>query len=140
MKILKMVAWGAMCAVLMGATPPESGYSVVPKKGSGGSKSLKDEAVRPEEAFKYGVQEFSLIATDTGYLPSKVIARKNIPVRLFVTSASARNLCIVLDEFSVKKGVQAQKVEEIRLLPTAVGQYKFYCPVQQIEGTLVVRD
>ncbi len=139
MKTLKLILLAIVATVLMGAAPSESGYSVVPKKGGEG-KSLKEEGVRPEEAFKYGVQEFSLIATDTGYLPAKVIARKNIPVRLFITSASARNLCFVLDEFSVKKGVQAQKVEEVRLLPTAVGQFKFYCPVQQIEGTLVVRD
>jgi heme/copper-type cytochrome/quinol oxidase subunit 2 len=128
-----------------GATPSDSGYAEIPKKREAfGSKneprSIRDEAVRPEEVFKNGVQEVALVATDTGYLPSRIIVRRNIPVRLFLTSASAKHLCFVLDEFSLRRGVPAQGVEEVRFLPTAAGQYKFYCPVQEIEGALVVRD
>ncbi len=143
MKILGI----ALLAIIVftGAAPDESGYSKVPvHKGLGEAdakqKSIRDESVRPEEVYKYGTQEFAVIASDTGYFPSRIIVRRNIPVRLFVTSASPEALCFVMDDFSIRKGAPAQKVEEIRLLPTKVGQYRFYCPAKEIQGTLVVRD
>ncbi len=131
--------------VLTGASPSNSGYSDVPKKkqaldSQDDVRSVRDSSVKPEEVFKNGVQELSLIVTDTGYLPSRLIVRRNIPVRLFLTSASAKALCFVMDDFSLRKGVGAQQVEEVRFLPTRSGQYKFYCPVQEIQGTVVVRD
>jgi hypothetical protein len=131
--------------LLAGAAPSESGYSQIPKKREAfGSREevhpIRDEAVKPEEVFKNGVQEFSLITTDTGYLPSRLIVRRNIPVHLYLTSASARTLCFVMDDFSIRKGVENQDVVEVRFLPTKTGQYKFYCPVQEIQGTVVVRD
>lgn len=145
-----MKAWKTLCAIggavsLMGAAPTDSGYSNVPKKheafGSRGDvRSLRDDSVKPDEVFKNGVQEFAIIATDTGFLPSRLIVRRNIPVRLFVTSGSANTLCIVMDDFQLRKGVAPQQVEEVRFLPTKAGQYKFYCPVQEIQGSLVVRD
>lgn len=136
-----LVAFGT----LTGAAPTDSGYSNVPKKreaiGSKGDlQSIREDAVKPDEVYKNGVQEFALIATDTGYLPSRLIVRRNIPVRLFLTSGSARTLCIVMDDFQLKKGLAPQAVEEVRFLPTKAGQYKFYCPVQEIQGSLVVRD
>jgi len=140
------IAFGFTCLIaLTGAAPSSSGYSNVPKKKEAyGSQmdatSIREDAVKPEEVYKNGVQEFSIIATDTGYLPSRLIVRRNIPVRIFLTSASARTLCIVMDDFSLRKGVANQQVEEVRFLPTKAGQYKFYCPVQEIQGSIVVRD
>lgn len=135
----------AAFALLTGVTPLNSGYSGVPQKkeaveSNTRAQPIREDSVRPEEVFKNGVQEFSLIATDTGYLPSRLIVRRNIPVRLFLTSGSARTLCFVMDDFSLRKGMAPQKVEEVRFLPTKAGQYKFYCPVQEIQGTVVVRD
>ncbi len=131
--------------LMVGAAPRDSGYSSVPKKreamGANDSvREIRDESVKPEEAFKHGTQEVAIVATDTGYLPSRIYVRRNIPVRLFLTSASATSLCFVMDDFSIRKGVANQQVEEVRFLPTKPGEYKFYCPVQQIAGTVVVRD
>jgi heme/copper-type cytochrome/quinol oxidase subunit 2 len=131
--------------ILTGAAPRESGYSGVPQKREArGSEDdlrvVREDAVKPEEVFKNGVQEVSLIATDTGYLPARILVRKDIPVRLFITSASSSTLCFIMDEFSIKKGVATQVVEEVRFLPTKAGQYKFYCPVKEIQGSVVVRD
>jgi heme/copper-type cytochrome/quinol oxidase subunit 2 len=134
------------------ATPPTSNYATVPRKDAHetpsvlkdgvepSAKSIRDTEVRPEEAFKYGVQEFSLIASDTGYFPSRIIVRRNIPVSLFLTSSSSTNLCFVQDDFGIRRSVSAKVVEEVRFLPTKVGQYRFYCPVKEIKGTLIVRD
>lgn len=132
-------------AALTAAAPRESGYGEVPKKAEAvrsndDIRPLREAAVRPEEVSKNGEQEFSIIATDKGYLPSRLIVRNNIPVRIFLTSASASTLCFVMDDFSLRKGVGNQQVEVIRFLPTKSGVYKFYCPVQEIQGTVVVRD
>jgi plastocyanin domain-containing protein len=129
----------------LGAAPLNSGYSDIPQKrdvyrSTDEFHPILDKSVRPEEVYKNGVQEISLIATDTGYLPSRLIVRANIPVRLYITSASARTFCFVLDEFSLRKGVENQRVVEVNFLPTKPGHYRFYCPVKEIQGELVVRD
>lgn len=131
--------------LLAGAAPKTSSYSnVQQKKEALGSsqelQNIREEAVKPEEVYKHGVQEFSVIATDTGYLPAKIFVRRNIPVKFYLTSASARKLCFMMDDFSVRKGVSSQSVEQINFLPTKPGQYRFYCPVQEIEGQVIVRD
>jgi plastocyanin domain-containing protein len=145
MQLWKIAAGLFVLLLFSGAAPSDSGYSNVPQKREAlGSRddiqSIREESVKPEEVFKHGVQEFSLIATDTGYLPSRLIVRRNIPVRLFLTSGSSRTLCFVMDDFSLRRGVSPQQVEEIRFLPTRSGQYKFYCPVNEIQGSVVVRD
>jgi plastocyanin domain-containing protein len=129
----------------LAAAPKDSGYSKIPKKREAlGSNSevrdVREESVRPEEVYKYGVQEFAVIAGDTGFFPQRLIVRRNIPVRIFLTSSSSKALCFIMDEFSIKKGFASQAMEEVRFLPTKAGQYKFYCPVQEIEGSIIVRD
>lgn len=130
---------------LTGAAPKTSGYSDVPQKKEALTSSkdvnpIREESVRPEEVYKYGVQEFALIASDTGYFPNKIIVRRNIPVKLYLTSASSQSLCFVMDDFSIRKGVQNMQTDQVNFLPTKAGQYKFYCPVKEIEGSIVVRD
>lgn len=133
-------------------TPAPQSYSTVPRKTpteaisqeqDGVEPKAKDitvKTVKPEEAFKFGVQEFALIASDTGYFPPRIIVRRNIPVSLFLTGSSSTNLCFVQDDFGIRRSVGAKAVEEVRFVPTKVGQYKFYCPVKEIQGTLIVRD
>ncbi len=141
-KILFLLFAFVLCTA---AAPKDSGYSKVPQKreGKGSNQDLREvreDAVKPEEVYKHGVQEFSIIASDTGFFPTKVIVRKNIPVRLMLTSASTTAYCFMLDEFNVRKGVPFQEVVEVRFLPTKASTYRFYCPKQEIEGTIVVRD
>lgn len=139
--ILAVLAFTA----LTGATPSSSDYSDVPKKKEAyGSREavqpVREETVRPEEVYKHGVQEVSLIATDTGYHPARIYVRRNIPVHLFLTSASPSKLCFIMDDFQIRKGVAIQQVEQVSFLPTRAGEYRFYCPVSEIKGSVVVRD
>lgn len=145
MKIQKLLLATLAFVALSGAAPGTSGYSEIPKKreqlGSNQDVNRIGEAsVRPEEVYKHGVQEVSVIATDTGFHPARIYVRKNIPVHLFLTSASPSKLCFVMDEFSIRKGVSIQHVDQVNFMPTKVGEYKFYCPVLEIKGSLVVRD
>ncbi len=148
-KSLLCVVLVAGAFISMGAAPNESGYSGVPDRkssmqtdgdGEGTTTKIRESDITPEEAFKNGVQEFAVIAGDTGYFPPRIIVRRNIPVRLYLTNSSAKALCFVMDEFSIRKGLGSQSVEEVRFMPTKVGPYKFYCPVQEIQGTIIVRD
>lgn len=145
MKARKIIFAFAAALFLMGAAPPESGYSNIPQKKEAFSSNqelrpVREEAIHPEEVYKNGVQEVAIIASDTGFFPTKVIVRKNIPVQLRLTSASNTSYCFVMDEFNISRSVPAQEVVEIRFLPDKANTYRFYCPKQEIQGTLVVRD
>lgn len=127
---------------------------------SGGSASASDRPrlarnVIPERAFsdttsssvtprsataRAGVQEVALIASDLGYFPKTVFVSRDVPVRLFVTGSSKNTLCIMMDSFSVRKQVRSQKIEEITFTPNIPGKYRFYCPVNGMEGVMVVKE
>jgi plastocyanin len=91
-------------------------------------------------AARKGVQEVALIAGDLGFFPKTVFVSRDVPVRLFVTSASKNTLCIMMDSFQVRKQVRAQKIEEITFTPSTPGRYRFYCPVNGMEGTMIVKE
>lgn len=113
-------------------------------KASAGAKSEKapgtgDPAdIIPDRA--KGVQEVALIANDLGFFPKTVFVTRDIPVRMYVTGASKNRLCIMMDTFQVRKQVKANEIEEITFTPSMPGKYRFYCPVNGAEGTLVVRE
>lgn len=89
---------------------------------------------------KNASQEVSVIATDLGFKPKTIFAARDIPLRLYITGASPSTLCFMLDQFRIKRQVRSSKVEEIQLTPSTPGFYRFYCPINNLEGTLVVRD
>jgi plastocyanin len=89
---------------------------------------------------KAGVQEVALIASDLGFFPKTVFVSRDVPVRIFVTGASKNTLCIMMDSFQVRKQIRSQKIEEITFTPGAPGKYRFYCPVNGMEGSLVVKE
>jgi len=93
-----------------------------------------------QAARRKGVQEVAVIANETGYFPKTLFVNRDVPVRLYVTGASKNTLCLMMDSFQVRKQVKSQKVEEITFVPTLAGKYRFYCPVNGMEGTLVVRE
>ena len=115
--------------------------------GSAAPSLKQDEAtmdmdVKPEQAEKYGVQEYSIIVTEKGYFPNKVIVRRNIPVNLYLTATDSQNFCFVMKngEYNFHRGVGSKRIEKISFKPMQAGPYKFHCPIQNIEGTLIVRD
>jgi plastocyanin len=87
-----------------------------------------------------GVQEVALIASDLGFFPRTVFVSRDVPVRLFVTGASKNTLCIMMDSFQVRKQIRSQKIEEITFTPATPGKFRFYCPVNGMEGTLIVKE
>lgn len=91
-------------------------------------------------ARRKGIQEVSIIAGDLGFFPKTIFVSRDVPVRLFVTGASKGSLCIMMDSFNVRKQVRANKIEEITFVPNQPGTYRYYCPVNGSEGTMVVKE
>lgn len=91
-------------------------------------------------ARRKGIQEVSIIAGDLGFFPKTIFVSRDVPVRLFVTGASKGSLCIMMDSFNVRKQVRTNKIEEITFVPNQPGTYRFYCPVNGSEGTMVVKE
>lgn len=85
-------------------------------------------------------QETAVIASEQGFFPTTVFVTQGIPVRLFVTGASAKAQCFIMDAFGVRRQVKSQKIEEIRFVPEAPGTYNFNCPMNGARGTVVVRE
>ncbi len=91
-------------------------------------------------ARRKGMQEVSIIAGDLGFFPKTIFVSRDVPVRLFVTGASKASLCIMMDSFNVRKQVRSNKIEEIVFVPNQPGTFRYYCPVNGSEGTLVVKE
>lgn len=87
-----------------------------------------------------GVQEVAVIANDLGYYPKTLFVTRDVPVRLYVTGASKNTLCLMMDSFQIRKQIRSQKVEEITFTPANPGKYRFYCPVNGMEGTMIVKE
>jgi hypothetical protein len=98
---------------------------------------------KPESsAARTGIQEVAVIAGDLGFFPKTVFVTRDIPVRMFVTGASKKTLCIMmdLDGLQIRKQIRSQKIEELTFTPAKIGQFRFYCPVNGMEGTLLVKE
>jgi plastocyanin len=134
-----------------GAPPPKVETGVVSGYTSREAESMdQDQAARAPASVqepetdsverRRGVQEYALIAGDLGYFPKKLFVNPDIPVKIYMTGASKNALCFMMDAFQVRKQVRSQKIEEITFTPNTPGKYRFYCPVNGMDGELVVRE
>jgi plastocyanin len=98
----------------------------------------KDTALIPEG--QKGVQEQGIIAGDIGFFPKTVFVNPDIPVRLYVTGTSKITLCFMQDQFQIRKQIKSNEIQEITFTPKSPGTYRFYCPINGMEGTIVVRE
>lgn len=94
----------------------------------------------PSVMQRKGVQEAAIIAGDLGFFPKTVFLTRDLPVRLFVTGSSQRVLCMIMDSFQVRRQIRSDQIEEITFTPQMPGTFRFYCPVNGAEGTLVVKE
>ncbi|MGK5083143.1 cupredoxin domain-containing protein [Bdellovibrionota bacterium FG-1] len=98
-------------------------------------------AVEPSSVMtRKGVQEVAVIASDLGFFPKNIFVSRDVPVRMYVTGSSKNTLCIMMDSFQVRKQVRSQRIEEVTFTPNVPGKYRFYCPVNGMEGSLIVKE
>lgn len=98
------------------------------------------KAVARAAVNKKAVQEVSVIANDYGFFPSTIFVTQGIPVRLFITGASQRSQCFMLDQFGVRRQIRSQKIEEITFTPDQSGNFVFTCPMNGAKGSVVVKE
>lgn len=120
-----------------GAAPaiPDHGYATPP------TVSFIDQApteIIPEPAL--GIHEVALIVDDSGFSPEVITTSLGQPLKIFVTGASKKTLCIMIDDFQIKKEIHSQKVEEIQFTPKKEGFIRFYCPINGVEGKILVKE
>jgi hypothetical protein len=84
-------------------------------------------------------QEAAVIVNDLGFYPSTLFFTQGIPVRLFVTGASQRSQCMIMDAFGVRRQIRSNKVEEIIFTPDQTGKFAFSCPMNGARGTVIVK-
>ncbi len=89
---------------------------------------------------KSGVQEISLIVTEYGYFPKQIFVTQNTPVKIYLTTPSKSTLCFMQDQWSIKRGIHPGRVEEFTFVPHEAGSFRFYCPIQSLEGLITVRE
>ena len=123
---------------------PESRFGAPPNPSRTEGPSRAPASVQPNlsavAGSRGGVQELALIAGDLGFFPKTLFVTRDVPVKLFVTGASKKPLCMMMDSFQVRKQIRSHKVEEVDFTPSAAGMFRFYCPINGMEGTLYVKD
>jgi plastocyanin len=128
------------------STPPNTGMGTEPKPTPQQVEAAREmlsqdgPTERTQAAIQKGVQEVAVIASDHGYFPKTIFVSRDVPVRIFVTGASRNTLCFMMDSFQVRRQIRAQKIEEITFTASVPGKYRFYCPVNGMEGTIVVKE
>lgn len=110
-----------------------------PEESEGETLAASPMEPRPAHAGAVG-QEISVIVSESGYYPSRIFVTQNVPVKLYLTTSSKATLCLMVDKWGLKKGVAPGRIEEVAFVPDQPGNYRFYCPVKSIEGTITVRE
>lgn len=103
-------------------------------------QALPPQAMIREAKKSKAYQETAVIANDQGFFPSTVFVTQGIPVRLFVTGASAKSNCFIMDSFGVRRQIRSQRIEEISFTPETPGTYTFTCPMNGARGAVVVKE
>ena len=122
-----------------GTAAGSGGDNLPPRVGTPAPIGSTDN-LSPTASRLKGVQEVAIIANDLGFFPKTVFVNRDVPVRMFVTGASKNTLCIMMDSFQVRRQLRSQKIEEITFTPNTPGKYRFYCPVNGMEGMMVVKE
>lgn len=103
-------------------------------------KSRPKKVIISEAKRAKSYQEIAIIANDNGFFPSNIFLTQGVPVRLYVTGASAKSQCFMLDQFGVRRQIRNQKIEEVTFVPDQVGTFGFNCPMNGAKGNVIVKE
>lgn len=88
--------------------------------------------------FKTPQRDFSIIVSNEGYYPDRLIVFEGEKVRFFVTSTSTEAKCFILENHNVFVPASKGRVAEAEVVLEKAGEYSFYCPSFAHRGKLVV--
>ena len=87
-----------------------------------------------------GIQEATILIND-GYHPNTLVVKKGISLRLnFDLQEENCTGTVIFEDFGVKKDLEPSRVTAVEFIPDKSGTFTFSCPMQMIEGTLVVKE
>jgi len=88
--------------------------------------------------FKAPQRDFSIIVSNEGYYPDRMIVFEGEKVRFFVTSTTTDSKCFILENHEVFLPANKGRVSEAEVVLDKAGEYSFYCPSFAHRGKLVV--
>lgn len=94
--------------------------------------------VYEKKVYKRPLREVSIIVTDDGFYPNKVVAFQGEKLHFFVTSTANAPQCFLLQNHEIFLSAEKGKVNEGDILVDKPGRYRFYCPSTKFEGHLTV--
>lgn len=114
---------------------PSLNMAIAEEFDYGGEEELKQDIIIP---FKHPKRKVSVIVTDSGYYPEKIIAYKGEKITFYVTSTVPEPSCLILSGHELFLSAEKGKlvVGEVELKSS--GDFSFYCPSQNYKGSLVV--
>jgi plastocyanin domain-containing protein len=85
-----------------------------------------------------GKQEATIVVKG-GYLPKTIVAKKGIPLRLnFDLQEKSCTGTVVFKDFDVEQELTPFKITVVEFTPDRSGSFTFSCPMDMIQGTLLV--
>ncbi|MDI6802731.1 MAG: cupredoxin domain-containing protein [Bacteroidota bacterium] len=102
------------------------------------------KVVTPSKGYAFinddGIQEANITIKD-GYHPNTIVVKKGIPLNLnFDLQEEGCTATVSIKDFDVKKLLTPFEVTTLEFTPTSSGSFTFACPMNMIEGTLVVKE
>lgn len=91
-----------------------------------------------KKVFKEPLREISVIVTDEGYYPNRIMAFEGERVRFYVTSTSKKGQCFILKNHEIFVSAEKGQVNEVEFIAEKTGRFKFYCPSAKFQGHLTV--
>lgn len=98
----------------------------------------RSSAQNRAEVFEHPYREFSVILTDSGYFPKKLVAFEGDKVKLFVTSTIDKPECLVVEDHKIFLEATKGKITYGESIFRKAGEYKFYCPSSRYKGMITV--
>ncbi|MBA4313515.1 MAG: hypothetical protein C0417_12900 [Chlorobiaceae bacterium] len=102
------------------------------------------KVVTPSKGYAFinddGMQEATITIKDS-YHPNTIIVKKGIPLHLnFDLQEEGCTATVSFKDFDVKKLLTPFEITEVEFTPDISGSFTFACPMNMIEGTLVVKE
>ena len=103
--------------------------------GFSGGKHAK-KAAKPTK----NLQEYTVVVKD-GYTPGMIEVKRGVPVRLnFKLEEQSCTGTVVFKDLNIKQKLAFGKVTPVEFTPKKSGSFGFACPMNMVNGTLVVKD
>ncbi len=91
-----------------------------------------------KKTYEFPLREVSIIVSEDGFFPNKIMAFQGERIHFYITSTSKKAQCFVLQKHEVFVSAEKGSVNEAEIIVDRAGRFKFYCPSAKYEGHLTV--